>query len=312
VLNPFTPACIPYHHCPYEEHEYQMWGVGVAENMEDSQEIMNAFARLAIDNAVLAGSLVFDIDEQSLVPGQDMKIYPGKIFRRQAGQPGQAVFGLKFPNTATDNMQIFDRFRQLADESTGIPSYSHGQTGVNSTTRTSSGLSMLMGAAALNIKGVIKNIDDFFLQPIGESYFHWNMQFNEDESVHGDLTIRARGTSGLMAKEIKSQRLMQFLQIGGGNPATAPFLKFDKIIREIAITMELDPDEVVNDPAMAAVYAAIIGQAGGVQGSGSPPGEADLSGNGGGTAAPSSNPQPGGKGFTGNSGGGEGVNASSA
>lgn len=310
VLNPFTPANIPYHLAPYEEHEYQMWGVGVAENMEDSQEIMNAFARLAIDNAVLAGSLVFDIDEQSLVPGQDMKIYPGKIFRRQAGAAGQAVFGLKFPNTATDNMQIFDKFRQLADESTGIPSYTHGQTGVTSSTRTSSGLSMLMGAAALNIKGVIKNIDDFMLQPLGEAYFHWNMQFNEDESIRGDITIKARGTSGLMAKEIKSQRLMQFLQLGA-NPALAPFIKSEHIIREIAIALDLDPDEVTNDPTMAAIYAKIIGTAGGMQQSGSPQ-SMDASGVGGANIGQGNVPSPGQSGFTGNSQGGSGGNSSNA
>lgn len=300
VINPFTPAVIPYHSCPYEEHEYQMWGVGVAENMEDSQEIMNAFARLAIDNAAIASNLVFDIDETSLVPGQDMKVYPGKQFRRQAGSPGQAIFGIKFPNTFTDAMNVFDRFRQIADESTGLPSYSHGQTGVTSTTRTSSGLSMLMGAAALNIKGVVKNIDDFILQPLGEGYFHWNMQFNEDENIRGDLCIKARGTSGLMAKEIRSQRLMQFLQIASGNPALAPFAKFEHIMRELALSLDLDPEEVVNDPSMAAIYAQIIGAAGGMGQQGSPPGQMDTSGVGGGNIGQGQAPQPGEPGFTGN------------
>lgn len=300
VINPFTPAVIPYHAAPYEEHEYQFWGVGVAENMEDCQEIMNAFARLAIDNAAIASNLVFDVDEQSLVPGQDYKVYPGKVFRRQAGQPGQSVFGLKFPNVFTDAMNVFDRFRQLSDEATGLPSYSHGQTGVNSTTRTSSGLSMLMGAADRNIKGVVKNIDDFILQPLGEGYFHWNMQFNEDESIRGDLCVKARGTSGLMAKEIKSQRLLQFLQTVA-NPMLAPFAKFDYIIREIAKNMELDPDDFTNNPAQAAIYAQIIGAAGGLggQGAGSPP-KMDESGVGGGNIGTGNVPSPGMSGFTGN------------
>ena len=117
--------------------------------MDDSQQIMNGHARMAIDNLALAGNLVFDVDETMLVPGQDMTVFPGKIFRRQAGMPGQAVHGLKFPNTATENMMMFDKFRQLADEQTGIPSYSHGQTGVQSMTRTASGMSMLLSAANL-------------------------------------------------------------------------------------------------------------------------------------------------------------------
>ena len=97
---------------------------------------------------------------------------------------------------------MFDRFRQLADEATGIPSYSHGATGIQSTTRTAAGMSMLMGAAALSIKTVIKNIDDYLLKPLGESLFHWNMQFN-DEAPHikGDLEIKAQGTSYINAKK---------------------------------------------------------------------------------------------------------------
>ena len=63
-----------------------------------------------------------------------MEVFPGKIFKRQSGVPGQSIYGLKFPNTAVENMQMFDKFRQLADESTGLPSYSHGQTGVQSMT----------------------------------------------------------------------------------------------------------------------------------------------------------------------------------
>ena len=81
---------------------------------------MNGFMRMAVDNAVLSGNLLIEIDETNLVPGQDMAIYPGKVFRRQAGAPGQAIFGTKFPNVAGENMQLFDKARQLADESTGF------------------------------------------------------------------------------------------------------------------------------------------------------------------------------------------------
>jgi len=259
VINPFTPYRIPYHSFPYEKNPYNFFGIGVAENMNDSQQIMNGHARMAIDNLALAGSLVFDIDESALVGGQSMEIYPGKIFRRQAGQPGQSIHGLKFPNTAPENMMMFDRFRQLADEQTGIPSYSHGQTGVQSMTRTASGMSMLLGAASLNVKTVVKNLDDFLLRPLGESYFQWNMQFFEGNlDVIGDLEVKATGTNSLMQKEVRSQRLTAFLQTVQ-NPAVAPFVKMSKLISELAYSLDLDPDEILNDPEEAAIMAQIIG-----------------------------------------------------
>jgi hypothetical protein len=259
VINPFTPYRIPYHAFPYERNPYNFFGIGVAENMDDSQQIMNGHARMAVDNLAMAGSLVFDVDESALVGGQSMEIYPGKIFRRQAGMPGQAIHGLKFPNTAPENMMMFDKFRQLADEQTGIPSYSHGQTGVQSMTRTASGMSMLLGASSLNIKTVVKNLDDFLLRPLGEAFFQWNMQFFEGGlDVKGDLEVKATGTNSLMQKEVRSQRLTTFLQTVQ-NPAVAPFVKISKLISELAYSLDLDPDEVLNDPEEAAIMAQIIG-----------------------------------------------------
>ena len=259
VVNPFTPYRIPYHAFPYERNPYNFFGIGVAENMDDSQQIMNGHARMAVDNLAMAGSLVFDVDESALVGGQSMEIYPGKIFRRQAGMPGQAIHGLKFPNTAPENMMMFDKFRQLADEQTGIPSYSHGQTGVQSMTRTASGMSMLLGASSLNIKTVVKNLDDFLLRPLGEAFFQWNMQFFEGSlDVKGDLEVKATGTNSLMQKEVRSQRLTTFLQTVQ-NPSVAPFVKVSKLISELAYSLDLDPEEVLNDPEEAAIMAQIIG-----------------------------------------------------
>ncbi len=260
VQNPFKPFRTPYQSFVYEKNPYTFFGIGVPENMDDAQQIMNGHARMAIDNLALAGNLVFDVDESALASNQTMEVFPGKIFKRQAGSPGQSIYGLKFPNTANENMQMFDKFRQLADESTGIPSYSHGQTGVQSMTRTASGMSMLMGAASLNIKTVIKNIDDQLIKPLGEALFQWNMQFYEgDLPIHGDLEIKATGSSSLMKKEVRSQRLTMFLQTVQ-NPAIAPFVRMSEVIKELAHSLDLDPAEILNTKDEAEIYAKIIGQ----------------------------------------------------
>jgi hypothetical protein len=126
-------------------------------------------------------------------------------------------------------------------------------------TRTASGMSMLLGASSLNIKTVIKNLDDFLLKPLGESYFQWNMQFLEsDLDVKGDLEVKATGTNSLMQKEVRSQRLTMFLQTAQ-SPAIAPFVKISKLVSELAYSLDLDPDEILNDPEEAAVMAQIIG-----------------------------------------------------
>lgn len=257
VMNPFNPQIIPYFAVPYEVNPYSFFGVGLAENMDDTQSLMNGFMRMAVDNAALSGNLLIEVDENNLTPGQNLDIYPGKVFRRNGGAPGQAIFGTKFPNVSNENMQMFDKARQLSDESTGLPSFAHGQTGVSGVGRTASGISMLMSAANGSVRTVIKNVDDYLLGPLGKAFFSFNMQFDFDEEIKGDLEVKAQGTSSLMANEVRSQRLMQFLQVVQ-NPALAPFAKMDYVIREIAESMDLDADKVANSLSEAAVQAEIL------------------------------------------------------
>ncbi len=306
VLNPFKPAKIPYAAAPFELNPYSFFGVGIAENMDDTQTLMNGFMRMAVDNAVLSGNMLIEVDETNLVPGQDLTLYPGKVFRRQGGAPGQAIFGTKFPNVSSENMMLFDKARQLADESTGMPSFAHGQTGITGVGRTASGISMLMNAASGSIKTVIKNVDDYLLRPLGEGFFRFNMQFDFDPEIKGDLEVKARGTESLMANEVRSQRLMQFLQIAS-NPSLAPFAKFQYVISEIAKSMDLDPDKVTNNMSEAALQAELMKQFQAPpeqqqeqqqgQATGAP---LDPTGAGGGTIGTGQAPVPGEQGFSGN------------
>jgi hypothetical protein len=312
VFNPFTPERIPYYITPYELNPYSIFGIGVAENMLDTQLLMNGFMRLAVDNAALSSIIIFEVND-FLVPGQSMELFPGKVFRRSGGTQGQAVNSTKFDNHSQEILMLFDKARQLSDESTGMPSYAHGMTGVQSVNRTASGMSMLMGAAAQNIKAVVRNIDDYLLTPLGKAYFAFNMQFNFDADYIADLAVIAKGTESLMRNEIRSQRLLQLGQFAASNPAIAPLVKWDYILREYVASLDLDEDRVVNDPRLAAIQAAQMqtnamlsqppqempqdpnaqGPQGGV------PNPSDPGGTGNGNIAPGNAPEPGAQGFTG-------------
>jgi hypothetical protein len=294
VLNPFQPARIPYYVIPYEEKPYQIEGTGVPEAMEDSQKLMNGFARLSVENAALAGNVILDVDESALVEGQEMTLYPGKIFKRQAGFSGSAINAIKFQDTSQSNLAMMREFRQHADEATGIPSISHGQTGVSGFGRTAGGMSMLLNNASLNIKTVIRNIDEHLLRPLGRAYFNWNMQFNSAEmpEIVGDLDISPMGAKSLQMQEVNAQRIQTFLQISA-NPALAPLVKLPVILKDLALSMDMDPEEILNNPDEAQFYARLMGAMG----------AAGMQPRAGGENPSPENPLPGQQGFTGNNAG---------
>jgi len=316
-MNPFKPAYLPYYAVPYEVNPYSLFGVGVAENMRDAQILINGHTRLSIDNLALAGSCVFEYSEASLTPGQDMSLYPGKAFKKQGGAPGQSIFAIKFNNTAPEHYAAIDRAKQYADDTT-LPSYTHGGGGgIPGSTRTSSGISMMMGAAALGIKTVVKNFDHYLLTPVGQAFFHWNMQFNTDVEIKGDLSVVAKGTSQLLKREVKSQRLLSLFQVGA-NPQIAPRINWEYNLKDFVKSLDMDADKAINSPTAALIYADIMrgmnvsepGSNGGNQGS-SPQGAGgpqsavgpvrppDSSGTEGGTIAPGTPTGPGEAGFSG-------------
>ena len=310
AINPYVPQRTPYYAVPYEVHPHQVWGIGIAENMEDTQGLMNGHLRMAIDNLKLSGNVILEVNEAQLVPGQEMTLYPGKIFRKQGGAPGQSIYPIQVKSTTQEQLMMYDKARQLADEATGMPSYAQGQSGVTSQPRTAAGTSMLMGQASMSIKTVVRNFDHYLLRPLGESFFHWNMQFNDDHpEIKGDLKVISNGTSALMQKEVQSQRLLSFLQLTG-NQLVAPFVNVIFLIKEIAEALDLDPDKAVNDPQTAQMMADIMGrlgqmQNGGAQGAEAPSGGTnpqDTTGAGGANIGVGSAPQPGTSGFSANGG----------
>jgi len=102
------------------------------------------------------------------------------------------------------------------------------------------------------------------------------------------------------------------------NPTLAPFAKMDYIIREIAVSMDLDPDKVTNSIQDAAIQAEILkgfqappapvdpnappaGPAGAPQPQGAgPTGPQDMTGGGGGNIGVGAAAAPGEPGFSGN------------
>jgi hypothetical protein len=84
------------------------------------------------------------------------------------------------------------------------------------------------------------------------------MQFNFDkEFTEGAFEISAKGTESLMRNEVRSQRLLQFMQMTA-NPLMTPFVKYDYILRELAASMDLDEEKILNDPREAAIQATMM------------------------------------------------------
>ena len=260
-MNPMLTQKIPYQIFPYEKTPHQFWGVGVARMMRDSQATMNAATRMYIDNIAISSAPMIEVNSDLLAAGEDpTDIYPMRVFIREGGDASVPMMRFYQPNNVTQGLgNIIEMFRTFADETTSLPSYTHGEQsrGLN---KTATGISMLMGAANVALKSTIKNIDDYLTKPLIESLYYWNMEWSEDDAVKGDSKVVARGSSALIAKEMQSQRLLQFLEITS-NPMDAPLIKRKKLLEDVAASMDIDPEQVIvtDEELQQAVRASMQG-----------------------------------------------------
>lgn len=245
MLNPLMPNRIPYQIAPYEFNIHSFWGTGIPEMMRNSQKMMNGAVRAIEKNSAFSAGMITEINTDFLAPGADASsVKPNQVTLRKGGDPSQPVYRFhKTPDNSGSFLQLMQEFRKYTDEETSMPSYSHGavQGGM---TKTASGMSMLMGAANIAMKATIKNIDDYIVEPLIKSFYDYNMKWNDDESIKGDALIEARGSTALMTKEIKSERLLQFMQMTS-NPIDMEFVERRELLLEVATALDIDPDKLI-------------------------------------------------------------------
>ncbi len=236
---------------PYEQISNQLWGVGIPEIMMDSQDVLNAAFRRLLDDIAMTGNQleinVDRLDDRSVNNANEIK--PWKIWYRSGGDEAyNAITVHKVPSVGTELIQIITMVRNFIDDETNLPSLISGQPldGAVPGAETASGMSMLMGAAQVVIKSVVKNIDDFLIKPLIKSYYNFNMEWSLDDDIKGDMKIEALGSSILIAKEIQSRNMTEFLTVTA-NEFDMPLVRRPRILRKIARNMGLDEEDIKTD-----------------------------------------------------------------
>jgi len=113
--------------------------------------------------------------------------------------------------------------------------------------RTSSGLSMLMGAAGKGIRQVVMHIDSDVIKPIVHRQFVYNMRYDEDESIKGDVDIVPKGAVNLAVKETVNVRRLEFLNATANQVDMEIVGKEGRaaILREVAKGLQMPVDEII-------------------------------------------------------------------
>ena len=227
------------------------WGKGIPEIIEDLQSVCNAAARALVNNMGISSGPQVEVNVERLPPNEDITtLSPWKIWQTINDPVGSSAPAIRFTqpdSRANELMAVYEKFSRLADDHSGIPAYVYGDLNVQGAGRTSSGLSMLMGAAGKGIRQVVMHIDTDVVKPIVMRQFIYNMRYDEDESIKGDVVVIAKGAINLAVKETVNVRRIEFLN-ATANPVDMEIMGVEgraSILREIAKGLQMSVDDVV-------------------------------------------------------------------
>ncbi|MCR4293639.1 MAG: hypothetical protein NUV76_12270 [Candidatus Kuenenia sp.] len=225
----------------WEPQTGAFWGKGPPEMIADIQEECNSYKRILVYNSAMASGPLQEINIDRLEIGEDCETRPWKKYLVNSKQmlEAPAVRFTNVPLVVKEILILYERAKAEADEVLGILSFPGAKLG--RAAETSSGLSMVMTDSAKGIKYSASNIDDLVSNVI-KGIYNFNMIYDSDELIKGDLVIDVNGVGSVIAKEQLAIRRNEFLNTVLQNPLAVKVIGLQttkKVLSEQARTLDM-------------------------------------------------------------------------
>lgn len=231
-----------------DDEEVGITGIGMPEKLRDTQMKLCSLDRMTMDNAASVAGPIIEVNDDLLKKGQDAdSIHAFKVIHREGtGVEAQspAVRDIRVESHIPELINLRKDVVEQMDVESNLPSFLFGSTqGLGEAFRTTSNMSMMQGGAMMVTKDIIRSFDKWIESVIG-SLYNWNMEFNTDEDIKGDFQVLARGTSSLVAKELRGLALDQFISTLDDDEKL--LLKRREVLIDRLQARDLPVDRVVN------------------------------------------------------------------
>ena len=243
-INPLEDGSLPFDAFIWEKAGNTVWGYGVPHLMRAQQRVLNAAWRQMMDNAGVTSGPQIVVKPGVIQPAdKQWQLSARKIWYAtdDVDDVRKAFTSFEFNSHQGELASIIEMAMQLADAETGVPTLMQGEQGT--APDTVGGMQMLMTSANVVLKRLVKQFDDLVTKPHIRRYYDWNMLYNDDESIKGDFSVDARGSSTLVVRDIQNQAFLQLLA-AGANPLYGKYLDPKKLFERALQAQHVDPAEV--------------------------------------------------------------------
>ncbi|MBI5270693.1 MAG: hypothetical protein HY856_13560 [Burkholderiales bacterium] len=236
----------PYRVLNWQRDSSCIFGYGLPYEIRDTQEAANSAFRAAMDNMGLSVGPQLVINDKKIVPANGRwAVEPNKVWRLQdASVPVTNVFAFnQVESRVSELLSVFNAAKALAEEIGGPAMAMQGTEAPSYAQAGATGMAIAYNAANIWMRRAVKNYDDQITVPLVSGFIDWNMEFSDDDDIKGDVNAVARGTSALLEAEGQVQRLQVLM--GMSQQAGIPIRKMVNQLRQMALAMRLDPDDLL-------------------------------------------------------------------
>lgn len=217
VLNPDPMGTRPFYVASFEPIPGSFWGECITTRLRDTQKILTSAITAHVVNFSYASGVMGEIDSSRLMDDDDPRIVEPNSLRevvydpKHNGQP--AIRFYTVPDLSAQLTNLISFHQQQAYELVGIPRVAFGSSeNLGTVGRTSGGVAMVLNQASKSVKFALRMLEERCIEPVIQSFIDYELFFNTDESIKGDIRVHARGVSGLVEKENKDNKLEWALQ----------------------------------------------------------------------------------------------------
>jgi hypothetical protein len=212
---------LPYGLSVWEKDPNSVFGHGVPYLLRHPQRIVNKAYIMLLENAALTAGPQVVLNKEMIEPAgrdNDYTIEPLKVWflTEYGADVRQAMQFVDIPAQMDGIASIIDTAMQFADVESSTPMIQQGEMPVGNNTTT--GLAMVMSATNFIQKAASMNWDDNITRPLVQRFYHYEMQYGEDESVKGDYEVEVGGATERIEAQMRAQEIERMLGLAGSNP----------------------------------------------------------------------------------------------
>jgi hypothetical protein len=241
-----------YHAFYYEKDETSVFGTGLPRVIRDRQLATNAGERHLLGHAAWLVAPCGDINVTLLTQASAKvanKFGPGSFYASMAhgAMANQKVLNLyDIQDNTASLINLVNFQRNQGDQEASLPSALFGYSGSTGDGETAKGVTVRWESLIDFIKDLAKNWDVANTSFIKGTY-RWNMAFNQDLSIKGDMEIKAIGSVQALIKDAIRQEIGFILQ--SMPDELKPYFKWEEVARILGKTFTEDTQKLVRTQA---------------------------------------------------------------